>query len=157
MKKAIVWIAILLVAFIPTYILIFQGMKTAVPTVTLDATELRPAMVQWVTEDGEGNVEPTSPLQPVMDFIFRHSDPVVLTSLTEVGEMEMELTPSFAQLDVYDLTSDTPAPYATVSLDALRAGDVPVVTGPVQAVLAVEWVITDRIRVQAIYSFEVQS
>ncbi len=151
MKKAIVWIAIMLVAFIPTYIIIFGGMKTAVPEMTLGEEELRPAMVRWVSEDSK----PTSPLQPVMKFLFRHDDPVVLSRAEELTSIQFEMEPSIAVLNFYDLTV-TGAEPTTLTLAELRTGGAPVLVNPTQIALDIEWVITERIRVQATYSFEVR-
>ncbi len=155
MKKVIMWIAIILVALIPTYIIFFQGMKTAVPEVSIGDTQLYPSMVRWVTEDGDGRQKETSPLQPVMNFLFSHSDPVVLSSLGELDGLALELEPSFAKLYVYDLSGEGGEPTMTLTTEELRAGTFTEPTYPAQADLAVEWVISDRIRIQTTYSFEV--
>ncbi len=54
MKKGILWIAILLVALIPTYILIFQAFKYDPPTVKLNGTTLDPTYYKW-ENDGNGD------------------------------------------------------------------------------------------------------
>ncbi len=157
MKKVIAWIAILLVAFIPTYIIIFGGIKTAVPDVILGDSVLYPSTVRWVTVEDEQVVSETSPLQPVMNFLFSHSDPTVLTSVNSIGALKMELEPSFAMVYIYDLTSESSEAAMIVSYADILEGKVDKLDYPAQVDLALKWVITDSIHIQTVYTFEVMA
>ncbi len=152
MKKVILWMAILLVAFVPTYILIFQGIKTAVPEVSLgDEGEIKPAYVEWVTTDAEGNEKSTHPMTWLMRFLFNQKDPNMLATLSDLGELKFEESPNVNYVDVYG-SDGKPVTY---QLADIAAGNYTPLTEAKQVVVGLVWTVSSRVTIRAFYSFEV--
>ncbi len=163
MKKIILWTAIILVALIPTYVLVFQAIKSAQPDVNFAGAPIDSAAYRWVTFDSSGNVDLTSRSEKSMEKDFWRSTPIVLKNLDELSALSFSRQPSSVNIVMYDLTKSPSdfedgivKPYAVVSLSDIQAGKAPDVTVKTQALVGIEWLISSRIHIQAMYSFEVQ-
>ncbi len=154
MKKVILWVAVLLVAFVPTYILVFQGIKTAVPEAYLGDIKLSASDMIWTTDDGNGNVKPIKPMDAVMEFVFNFKDigeiSREITSLEDLNKLKFEQKPDKIFIDIFNESADKP--YYTLA--DIQSGDYPNLTERTQVMVEVRWVISSRVGVRAFYSFE---
>ena len=151
MKKTILFIAALLVVFIPTYILVFQLAKTS-PDISLGEEEIKPAYVRWCVVNRDGEEIITSRSQEKAAKQFDKADPIKIDSPSDLAELVFSREPNKALVFFYDLEGDVT--YEPMTWSDFAASGV-TLAGKAQAVLTVEWHISDSIRVQAAYSFEV--
>lgn len=154
MKKAIILIAAILVAFIPTYILIFQLAKTA-PEIAMGEEELEPAFVRWCVVNRDGEEVITSRSMQKAQKQFAKAEPVSLGSPDPIQSLTFSREPASCLILFYDLSGNgykyDPMTYADFCEKGIT------LTDKAQAVMTVEWRISDSIRVQAAYSFEVNA
>ncbi len=164
MKKFVIGIAVLLVAFIPTYILIFQAVKTSVatPDVYYDGKILEPALMGWVTMDNEGNKKATlqNNFFNIKESQFEKAEHIRLEELSDVADITYAQQPALVTVQLYDMTvnyndpNDPQQPITTTPEEIAKGG----VTGyenPTQIILRVEWDISPYLRTYVGYSLEV--
>lgn len=154
MKKAIITIALLLVSLIPTYVLIFQAMRTAVPDATIHGIEVSPAFVRWnLRREGE-EISETTTGEARANKKFKKTEPQKLDSLAEAASVTWEAEPDQVRIAIYNLTADnTFVGYATteeVATHALNGTE-----DHLQVVIVADWKFTKIVSARAAYSFEV--
>ena len=76
MKKVIITIALVLIALIPTYVLVFQAMRTAVPDATLGDADIAPAFVRWRLQGKNSEVSQTSTDEDRANKRFGKAEPI---------------------------------------------------------------------------------
>lgn len=155
MKKVIISIALVLVSLIPTYILIFQAVRTAVPDVTLDGVAVTPAYVRWSLSGGEDG-SAVSPDRERANKKFEKAEPLTLTDLTEVARLTFSLPPERVQVAIYNLTEENTF-VGVVPLAELSSHELVGTTDRLQIIVLVDWRFSGVVSARAAYSFEVQA
>ena len=154
MKKAIIVIALVIVCFIPTYILVFQAARTAVPDGTLDTVVLEPDYVRWRLTGGEGDVSEVQPNTDSAKHKFDKKDPVLLTQISDLTRLNWTPAPVKVTVYVIDLnTKIMSGPYALTDLPSDDAFDP---THHLQVVVNADWQFTKNVTARAAYGFEVK-
>ena len=154
MKKAIIVIALVIVCFIPTYILVFQAARTAVPDGTLDTVVLEPDYVRWRLTGGEGDVSEVQPNTDSAKHKFDKKDPVLLTQISDLTRLNWTPAPLKVTVYVIDLNDGTTSgPYALTDLPSDDAFDP---TPHLQVVVYADWQFTKNVTARAAYGFEVK-
>lgn len=153
MKKTIVVIACLIACLIPTYILIFQAVRTAVPELTYGGEELSPAYVRWsLTGRGDETSEVSQNTESAKKR-FGRSDPVRLSALSDLARVEFSLEPARIWYAVYDLSRENELSFLVP--EELASHPLAETDDHLQVVLLAEWVFNDAVTARAAYSFEV--
>ena len=153
MKKTIVVIALVIACLIPTYILVFQAVRTAVPEATFDGEELSPAYVRWSLTGHEDETSEVSQGIESAKKRFDRADPVLLSAITDLARVDFSLAPARVQYAVYNLSQDNAVVYLTP--EELATHPLAATEDHLQVVLLAEWVFHDAVSARAAYSFEV--
>ncbi len=154
MKKVIITIALVLICFIPTYVLVFQAMRTAIPPAVLNGTEIAPAFVNWQVHTGGEETSDTNIGRKRAEKKFNRTDPQKLECLADAASLSWEIAPDRVRIAVYDLAAETPfvgylAP-EELATHALNGSG-----GHLQVIVLADWYFTKTVSARAAYSFEV--
>lgn len=154
MKKAIITIALVLIALIPTYILVFQAMRTAVPDATLGEIDVAPAFVRWSLHGKGEEVSETNTGETRSNKKFNKAVPQKLDQLAEAAAVTWEVAPDRVRIAIYDLTDNNlfrgyaaPEELATHALNGTDHH--------LQVIIVADWNFTNNVSARAAYSFEV--
>jgi len=152
-KRVAAWLLALAVLLIPTYILVYHIVQTAAPKVTVGDVTLEPVFVQWrVTRKNEES-SLTAQDQERARKSFERSEPQVLPSLDSLEGLTFSRQPDRAVVSLFDL-SGSGASYPSFNWDEIGQRK-PELVGKTQIVLAIQWTVGKNIRIQAMYSIEV--
>lgn len=156
MKKVIISIALVLVSLIPTYILIFQAVRTAVPDATLDGVAVTPAYVRWSLSGGEEDGAAVSPDEKRANKKFEAAEPLTLTDLTDVARLSFSPAPERVRVAIYNLTQENTF-VGFVSLEELKSHELVGTTDRLQVIVIADWRFSSIVSARAAYSFEVKA
>ncbi len=158
--KKVLRIAILCLCFLailaPTYILISRAAVTATPDVYVGENPLTAAYVRWRVVRKNDSVSFTA--QDMEEAIrrFESTEPIKLSSLEELT-IRCDREPVMAEVHFFDLSGagktydkTTVADLATLIENGF------VLAGKTQVVIAIQWTVGDNVRIQAMYSLEVE-
>ena len=154
MKKVIITIALVLICFIPTYVLVFQAMRTAIPPAVLGDTEIAPAFTNWRVHTGGDETTDTNIGTKRAEKKFNKTEPQKLGCLADAASLSWEIPPERVRVAVYDLSAETPfAGYFTT--DELAAHELNGSDHHLQVIVLADWYFTKNVSARAAYSFEV--
>lgn len=154
MKKTIITIALLLVCFIPTYVLVFQAMRTAIPPAMLNGAEVAPAFTNWQVHIGGEATADTNIGTKRAEKKFNKTEPQKLARLADAASLTWEVAPDRVRVAVYQLSAESTfvgylAP-EELPTHALNGTD-----DHLQVIVLADWYFTKTVSARAAYSFEV--
>lgn len=154
MKKVIITIALVLIALIPTYVLVFQAMRTAVPDATLGDADIAPAFVRWSLQGKNSEVSQTSTDEDRANKRFGKAEPIRLESLADAASIRWEIAPKQVRIAIYNLTENNTY-VGTVTPEELLTHPLVGTSDRLQVIVVADWTFTKVVSARAAYSFEV--